>query len=380
MSAHQRHFKNTGQPVSQFDPHQELLASLERINTYNPPVATCSTGWKFSGLYIGPTGVAYLFYRLSKLYPNLDFKQQPLVDWAEAYLALGNHVRKSNPDQNHCGVANETLAHLACSAVILDDASLAKQLCSYETVINGVDDGSNEWLYGRAGYLYLLRMCKGHFANDEHIATLTKINYAIEKTVQRIMKVPLPWNWHSKEYLGAVHGTIGIIAQCIMSVPSTAPYFGDLLRKVLSIQLPSGNFPSSSPPQDDTLVQFCHGAAGFIIALNAIKTPYPKRELSKKIEEAISKAQETIWERGLLTKDPCLCHGIAGNLLAFEDKERRDVFLSWMTSEVLESTGWLKEAGHTDRFASLYNGEAGRAWAWAAAEKGLQVCVGFSDV
>jgi hypothetical protein len=49
------------------DYHQELLASLSRINLYNPPVQTCSTGWSFSGFYSGPTSIAYLFYRLSSL-------------------------------------------------------------------------------------------------------------------------------------------------------------------------------------------------------------------------------------------------------------------------------------------------------------------------
>lgn len=384
MQSQPRYYKNDGKLVSELDPHQELLASLERINTYNPPVATCSTGWTFNGVLKGPTGIAYLFYRLSQLYPDLEFKQQSLLEWAEAYLALGNHVKKADPDPGHCGIANETLAHLACSAVILNDESLAKQICGYETLINGADNGSNEWLYGRAGYLFFLRMCKGHFMGSKHAATLTKINETITGTIGRIVKVPLPWKWHGKEYLGAAHGTIGIIAQCIMSDPSTASSFTEVLKQTLSMQFSSCNFPSSSPPHSDELVQFCHGAPGFIISLSAIKEHYPTdKDFTKDIEEAIGKAQDTVWARGLLTKDPCLCHGIAGNALSFYDQERRDVFLSWMTSDVLEKNNWLKEAGHTDKFASLYGGEAGRVWIWALADKGLGSkggCIGFSDV
>lgn len=117
------------------DYHQELLASLSRINLYNPPVQTCSTGWSFSGFYSGPTSIAYLFYRLSSIYPDLLFKHQTLLEWAEAYLQLSAHVRKSPPDPNHCGIANETLAYTALSAVLNDDASIVKQLCDYSNAM-----------------------------------------------------------------------------------------------------------------------------------------------------------------------------------------------------------------------------------------------------
>lgn len=385
MPPEARYYQNPGSPLSHLDYHTELLASLGRINIYNPPVATCSTGWRFSGLYSGPTGIAYLFYRLSELYPDLEFKQQSLLEWAEAYLALGNHVKKHNPDASHCGIANETLAHTAVSSLILNDTSLAEKLCAYENIINDAsNDGSNEWLYGRAGYLFFLRACRRHFAKSNHTGTVDRLTSTMKKTTKRIAEVPLPWTWHGKEYLGAAHGTIGIISQCILSDPSTSELLTDVLEQTLATQYPSGNFPSSNPPYHDELVQFCHGAPGFVIALQPVLGYFSDRtKAHKQITYAMQKAQDTIWERGLLTKDPCLCHGIAGNALALDDQERFETFLSLMTSDSLEQNGWLQEAGHTDRFASLYDGEAGRAWVWAVADKGLGVkggCIGFSDV
>jgi len=391
MSSHARHFKNDGlDNLPRPDYHAELLASLERINTYNPPVHTCSTGWSFSGLYKGPTSIAFLFNRLSQFYPDLTFKSQSLQEWAEDYLKLGDVARKSHVDPDHCGVANETLAHLAVSAVIRNDPSLAEKLGGYNSVINSEGGGSNEWLYGRAGYLYFLRLCRTHFKRQEGITK--SLDQAIEHTVGRILNTPQPWTWHGKQYMGAAHGYFGIITQLALSNPGTLKYLDNLLNKILDTQFSSGNFPSSvegSLGKDaaigsDKLVQFCHGAPGFVISLEPIKG-YLSSDLLKRLDTALENAREDTWRRGLLTKEPCLCHGIAGNALCFTNlgDERFEKFLAAMSSEMLEdrAKGWMEDAGVTDEFAGLWTGEAGRAWVWAVADKGLERrCIGFSDV
>ncbi|KAK5080817.1 hypothetical protein LTR70_000478 [Exophiala xenobiotica] len=373
MSSHARHFKNDGlDKLPRPDYHAELLASLERINTYNPPVHTCSTGWSFSGLYKGPTSIAFLFNRLSQFYPDLTFKSQSLQEWAEDYLKLGDVARKSHVDPDHCGVANEMLAHLAVSAVIRNDPSLAEKLGGYNSVINSEGGGSNEWLYGRAGYLYFLRLCRTHFKRQDGITK--SLDQAIENTVGRILNTPPPWTWHGKQYMGAAHGYFGIITQLALSNPGTLKYLDNLLNKILDTQFSSGNFPSSvdgslgenAAAGSDRLIQFCH-------------------DLQKRLDTALENAREDTWRRGLLTKEPCLCHGIAGNALCFTDlgDERFEKFLAAMSSEMLEdrAKGWMEDAGVTDEFAGLWTGEAGRAWVWAVADKGLERrCIGFSDV
>ncbi|KAK5240167.1 hypothetical protein LTR40_010544, partial [Exophiala xenobiotica] len=150
MSVRGRHYRSEEVPSRRADTHKELIDSLTRINTYNPPVQTCSTGWTFHGLYYGPTSVAYLFFRLSQVYPHLSFKSQSLLDWAQAYLDLGALHSKS-VDSDHCGIANEALTQLAIRAAMDRDASLVQQLCSYQSTINDAG-GSDEWLYGRSGY------------------------------------------------------------------------------------------------------------------------------------------------------------------------------------------------------------------------------------
>ncbi|KAI1188191.1 hypothetical protein F5B17DRAFT_452023 [Nemania serpens] len=378
MATPNRYFENPTTSLRTADAHNELLASLERLTKLYPPVHTCSTGWEFSGLYSGPTSIAFLFYRLSQIYPDLEFGHQSLDQWAQAYLQLGARTQGRAPTPSHCGIGDETVAHLALDAVITEDPNLARQLCLYAEAINSpTNEGANEWLYGRSGYLYLLRLCQQVFTKDSHSETAARLERTIKSTVNRMLAVPQPWIWYGDQYLGAAHGYISIITQIVLSLPSAAPRLQTLVRQLLDLQYPSGNFPSSLPAGSDRLVQFCHGGPGSVISLRTLLPHFP--EISDVIEKAISEAQSDVWRRGLLTKEPCLCHGIAGNALAFDEDDKFIHFLSFMTSESIE--GLEGESSRDNDGAGLYTGEAGRAWCWAVADRGLpKTCIGYNDI
>ncbi|KAK8018811.1 hypothetical protein PG991_008001 [Apiospora marii] len=345
-------------------PHQELLACLNRITALNPPVHTCSTGWTFHGFYSGPTSIAYLFYSLSLLYPKLAFKQQSLLEWAQVYLYLGAPVHRIAPTAKDCGIGNEMLAHTAMLVLMSDDAGAVQRLCLYERAINDeTNDGLNDWRYGRAGYLYYLRLCKSSLSFIDN----PRVNETIEKTIRRMLKVPQPWIRHEKA--GAAQGNIGILCQIVLSMPKAAVELQDQLASLLDKQ------------SDDELMQFCQGASGFVQSLRSLRPYYP--ELDTNIARAISRAQADIWRRGLLRKMPCLCHGIAGNALALDDQAQFLHFLSFMGTEEMEARGWMRDIGPRQdiSMASLFTGEAGRAWIWAVADRNLpKTCIGLNDV
>jgi Lanthionine synthetase C-like protein len=377
MASH-RYLHNNEHLLQPADSHEELLASLTRINLYNPPVQTCSTGWTFDGFYAGPTSIAYLFFRLHTIYPELMFKGQSLLDWSQAYLDVGAHCTNLKVDPSHCGIANEALARLTLQAVVEKEASLAQKLCSYSSMINTMKkQGSDEWLYGRAGYIYFLRLARSSFDTGQDHWIRSLIDNTIKKVVERIVASPLPWEWHGKAYLGAAHGSIGILTQIVLSTGADTRV-EEVLSQLLEEQFSNGNFPSSLSSRSDELVQFCHGSPGFVLSLTSLKPHFPS--LQSKIHAAVTTAQEDVWKRGLLTKTPCLCHGIAGNALAL-DGPRFHNFLTYITTEVLERNGGLDRAGRSDDFAGLFTGEAGRAWVWAIANKNLErTCIGFNDL
>jgi lantibiotic modifying enzyme len=371
MTESNRCIPNDDASLRRVDTQLELVKSLNRIVQGLP----AQPG---TGLYAGSTSISYLFWRLSEIYPDLPISNKKLSVWCLRYLEISKQAQVMGVkiDSAHCGVANEHLALLALEAAIHKDTALLDQLLSHSSVITSASDtGSDEWLYGRAGYLYFLRMLRASFKDD--INALNLIQKTIEVVVHRISISPQPWSWHGKVYLGAAHGAIGIVLQVVRSSPNSAPEYRQILESLLSQQFPSGNFPSSIPVGGDRLVQFCHGAPGFVIALVSLRPYFP--ELQDRIDTAIEGGRKETWEQGLLTKTPCLCHGIAGNALALIGAKETEHFMSHMSSAALAEQDRLNEDEHRDD--RLFTGEAGRAWSWAVVDKGLErTCIGFNDL
>ncbi|KAI9656062.1 MAG: hypothetical protein M1821_005123 [Bathelium mastoideum] len=377
MSASQQHrpkyFKNDADTITRRDPHKQLVASLTRLVTNYPPDTIPPGG----GLYYGPVSIAYLFMNLQQMYTDLRIEEYPMSTWSAVYLKQAeDHMKEyPGPSTNKCGVSDDIMAMLAIGAASAKDKDMAKELCDYSAIVADEEAG-NEWLYGRAGYLYLLRLVKASFLDDQE--TLDMIDDTADDVIDAIMDSPRPWKWHGKAYLGAVHGSVGIITQIVLTDPKMAPKLEADLGALLSYQYDGGNWPSSIPPGKDRLVQFCHGAPGVIASLVSIRNYFPN--LQDKIDRAVRKGRDCILERGLLTKEPCLCHGISGNALALEDKEFEH-FLTYTTGheiKAMEKDNMMEQA---DDPSALYCGEAGRAWAWTVADKELDKrFIGYNDL
>lgn len=184
--------------------------------------------------------------------------------------------------------------------------------------------------------------------------------------------------------LGAVHGRIGIITQIVMSDPSKAsdPTILASLDRCLKLQTSDGNWPSSVESGHSHLIQFCHGAPGFVISLKAIKE-YFLPDLHERIDLACKMGESCIVEKGLLTKEPNLCHGITGNALALPWPPRKH-FMSYTIADVVAEG---KKEGlyiESDDPYGLFCGEAGRAWGWYVlmtnGDKGIRGMIGYTDV
>lgn len=239
---------------------------------------------------------------------------------------------------------------------------------------------------------------------DTHL--FSSIAESISAVSAKITSEGSDWRWHGKQYLGAVHGSIGILAQIVLSssgLHQPPQSCWNWLRDILQLQFESGNWPSSlgNSAKRDELVQFCHGAPGFVISLlpirkvivamdaDAISSANASSGMAKicdelkmnvkEIDIAISKARNSIKQRGMLTKEPCLCHGATGNALALEGEERK-VMMDWTQESVIRQgleEGWYVNG---DDPAGLFCGEAGRAWGWMVMGGCGEGMIGFSDV
>jgi hypothetical protein len=182
-----------------FNAAQEFL---DVLTVLRPPVQTCSTSWKFLGILSGPTSIAFLFYRLSQTWPDKLFKGQSLLDWAEAYLALGERFTSTpRPKKSgtyhgttNCGIMNEYYSQLALRALMFDDDSLARQLADESSTVNADGHSSkicNTWSIGRMGHHYLLRFVAYHklrAPGSDKRELIRKLLEAITKTEEAVRK------------------------------------------------------------------------------------------------------------------------------------------------------------------------------------------------
>ena len=356
------------------DSTQELVASLTKIVTGFPPRNNYSKH-DLHGLYSGPTSIAYLFLVLSKSSPELIIAHRNPGCWCRKYLYDSHPEVPVTPSR--CGVANETLARLAVAAVAEQSEKLVDLFLSFVPAVLAEDreKASNEWLYGRAGTLYLLRLIRTYTPPNPNV------DEAIAAIVEKILREGPPWLWHGKEYLGAVHGSIGIITQIILSEPKWAIHLKGLVEKLIAAQnTVTGNWASSNESGRDHLVQFCHGAPGFVIALLAVRQFFTQdSQFLEEIDKAVDIGRDCIYQQGLLAKEPCLCHGATGNAVALDGK-RQEHLMRWCQCDVVEkglNSGVFRKS---DDEWGLFCGEAGRSWGWMLA-KGLgKGMIGYSDI
>ncbi|EDO42198.1 predicted protein [Nematostella vectensis] len=228
----------------------------------------------------------------------------------------------------------------------------------------------DEVLYGRAGYLYsLLHVQQEIGINKIDRALIDQICSAVVSSGLNLAKhlrhqSPLMYAWHGKHYLGAAHGIVGILYMLLQavscpSVQSNLSTIEECIDFFLSLQFPSGNFPSSLGNSSDKLVHWCHGAPGAIHLLLKAHKVFGK----EKYLNAAQRCGEVIWRRGLLKKGYGICHGVAGNgyaLLALYKATNESKYLY----RAIKFADWCKDYGKhgcrtPDTPFSLFEGMAG---------------------
>lgn len=336
--------------------HNNLLTSLTTINTHNPPVHTCSTGWSFNGLISGPTSIAYLFWKLSTLYPGYVFKGQEFGEWAECYLELGRYVVSGGGEG--VGVGCEGVAGRVVRGVVEGDEGVVGEVCGLGTSVTcgrgdsgGVGKGENDWPNGRAGCLYLLRVLRSRFPNSRR-----KIQMTIDRVVDAIVT--------DKEFqqplsIDSIYTITSTITQIILSrTQNHTDGLEEVLNNILALQNPDGNWNETNP---------------WIINSLASISQYLPPPLRSKVTNATDRARSLLFHADSGDCPPTLQpNGLVTRTLAFTDPddERFHEVIRMISGEWLDERrpGWRVDAGKKDEWVGLWTGEAGRAWGWVVAE------------
>lgn len=320
--ANDRYIPNTIEVKTLDMTPQELFQqSLDTLVTSFPPDTewTEEQTWGFAGGYIG---IPHMLLQLSamEVYTGLKVRGDSLRQWAQRYIDSKRGPATELP-MKMCGLINEDMCHKAMRACLSGsesdvDVFLEEFVDVGAPITPGEEDEFDpEMMQGRAGALYRLRLVR-HWA--PHYSQ--KINRHIDCVAERLLEAnghgERSWRWKGSCFIGAVHGDIGNLTQLVLCKPELASTLEPHLERLLALQFDDGGWPMHSNREDQTetkFVQFCHGAPGFVFSLWALRPHFPR--LTEAIDSAIAKAQSCIWEKGLLKKEPGLCHGILGNAL-----------------------------------------------------------------
>lgn len=178
------------------NPLEHLVHSLKVLTKGFPPRKDTYTTNECHGLYSGPTSIAYLFLCISRTHPDLVISGRKPSQWASEYLQGSRDCHAASASKS--GVINERLAYGAVRAAVTQDLKDVEKLA--EDVNKAAltsERGSDEWLYGRAGCLYLLRLARSWVPNSDRI-----VDPVIHKVIKKMLAHGPAWPWHGKDYLG----------------------------------------------------------------------------------------------------------------------------------------------------------------------------------
>eukprot|EP00397_Hematodinium_sp_SG-2012_P060674 GEMP01079325.1.p1 GENE.GEMP01079325.1~~GEMP01079325.1.p1 ORF type:complete len:194 (+),score=18.83 GEMP01079325.1:364-945(+) len=141
------------------------------------------------------------------------------------------------------------------------------------------------------------------------------------------------WRWRDKDYLGAAHGTAGIVLVLshfldeLLDLRVDRQVINEVLLEGLQYRDGVRNIRSRPDSDREGLVHWCHGAPGWIA---------PTLRL---LPDKVRGLGEVTWQRGLLaTKGLGLCHGVCGNAYAFatvSTQSRRGVVMPCRVLRIL---------------------------------------------
>lgn len=338
------------------------------------------------GLYLGTTGISYMYYHLSKN-PAFIPQRTRYLTKALQYLAPAIEISKQSSKLDipsfilgNCGIyAVASVIYHAFNNKTQSDhfRQLYQDAANICKEPNFLNCGSDELFVGRAGYilgaLWLENETQTELnKTDIYLLCNTMIESGRNYSQRHNSPCPLMYSYYQVEYLGAAHGLCSIL-EAILSVPgyldSNPTHAQDVKLSIdylLSLQDFEGNFPCAldelGTASPNKLVHWCHGAGGIIYLMAKAFLVFKDKKYLKSCE----KMGDLIWKNGLLKKGPGICHGIAGNGYAFLLLHRltqnpKYLYRGVNFAKFMQDEEFCKRARTPDYPFSLYEGVAGTA-------------------
>jgi hypothetical protein len=137
---------------------------------------------------------------------------------------------------------------------------------------------------------------------------------------------------HQSTYIDAVHGFVAtavplIHGRSLLAEADWAAWQACIENTVLRTATWEGKQANwrahlTPPPTKPLLMQYCHGAPGFVVCLADLP--------GHALDDVLAAAGEAVWAAGPLNKGSNLCHGTGGNGYAFLKLYQRTGDANWL--------------------------------------------------
>lgn len=357
MTANSRHLPTD----ALVDSDDSSLVSMRQLFATSDPIATDAQAIASHyerlldpctdyAMYTGVSGAALACYIAGDRRTARRFSKRA-VEVARLELSAGRRPRFTLVE----GVAGAFLVGIVVAKRDDDRAALRRDLLRVWSDARDRFD-CYEVLYGMAGYCAALIVALEFFPADEEIvATVRAVCDAILAASSDTDDGTLMYTWHGKRYIGYAHGLAGI-CNVLHIAGVRAPALEKTVDRLAALAVGrNGRMPSSGAPGDERLVQWCHGAPGFVaLFLNTAR------------DAALPLVLDDVWHRGLLRKGVGMCHGVSGHGLLFlahyrATQDRRSLARACLFAHAALTMPELREGtlGGDDPY-SLFNGFGAR--------------------
>ena len=283
---------------------------------------------QYHSIYIGSLGpCAFVRYRLALSIEDRDQKLQLLHDASKAVQNVLLATESADSSRQRVTLLEgERIGALALSSAfyyahytctnsnleLLEVSTCKREILEIGSrYVKTLPAEECEVLYGRAGYLRVIAFVRcttndPEFGKDVVKVIVQQIIHEGQRVAARSRTtLPLLWKWHGKEYLGAIHGVVGILHTLLCFYDEVSLVKGAIeMIKLTTIKLddlcfPSGNLKSSLESNKDRLVHLCHGSPGHILLLVKAYEVFGDEDYLNRAEQI---GTSVLCKRGLLKK------------------------------------------------------------------------------
>ena len=378
-------------------------------------------------VYLGNPGIAYALLRLASFFPENEPERQACLNKADEVLArpltipmqmMWDRTRISL-QSGEAGVCVARALHAHARGDHENAAKVVKNMLTLPTAdvnwglwnrftwwfmdtiytlllgitLQDITD-SNEWLYGRAGYIHACELLRRTFhdgtsASKYDSALLQEIRAVRDDVVRATVlrgrayaqsqgkASPLMYTWAGSEYLGAAHGIMGILHTFLdvlstyddddderlrQDVSDSVDYVASKEQFLDHEETMGGHYGHYDDGQPASSVQMCHGATGAVWLFSKAFDVLG----NDKYKALALRSGDAIWRHGLLQKGPGVCHGMSGSGYAMLRLFRLTRDAKWLhracaIGDYMLSDDVVARSRTPDNPVSLFEGSAGAA-------------------